>query len=108
MKFLTLALASAAVALLAGCATDSKSVAQQKPGAFVTYGCEGNRSFQVRFDAEHGTARVRSHEGSAELTKGSRGLYRDPDGDWILTLADASGTELVHRGVARYKNCAAR
>jgi len=108
MKFFTLALATAAVALLVGCATDGKSVAQEKPGTFITYSCEGKRSFQIRFDAEHGTARIRSHEGSAELTKGSRGLYRDPDGEWVLTLTGASGTELVHRGVARYKNCAAR
>jgi hypothetical protein len=63
---------------------------------------------QVRFDAESGTARIRTHEGSAELAKGSRGLYRDDGGEWMLTLSDASDTELWHKGSTKYKQCAAK
>ncbi|KAF0102049.1 MAG: hypothetical protein FD187_200 [bacterium] len=108
MKFQTLALVISAVALLAGCASGGKSMAEQAPGKFVTYSCEGNKSFQVRFDAESGTARIRTHEGSAELAKGSRGLYRDDGGEWMLTLSDASDTELWHKGSTKYKQCAAK
>lgn len=108
MKLQTLALVISAVALLAGCASGGKSMAEQAPGKFVTYSCEGNKSFQVRFDAESGTARIRTHEGSAELAKGSRGLYRDDGGEWMLTLSDASDTELWHKGSTKYKKCAAK
>lgn len=109
MKSLPLFIAVSAIATLGGCATGGgKSAAEQTPGKFITYTCEGNKSFQARFDAENGTARIRTHDGSAELTKGARGLYRDDDGLWILALADGNGTELVHKSKAQYKNCAAK
>lgn len=101
---LTLSLAS----LTAGCAsTERKSAAEMNPGKFVTYHCEGKKSFHARFNPEEGTARIRTHEGSAELTKGGRGLYRDDENMWILSLSDGNTTELVHKGKAKYKHCAA-
>ncbi|MEW5892712.1 MAG: hypothetical protein AB1697_06205 [Pseudomonadota bacterium] len=104
-----LATAATATFLIAGCATSGgKSAAEATPGKFVTYNCEGKKSFSVRFDAENGTARIRTHEGSAELSKGARGLYRDDGGEWILTLADGNGTELVYKSKAVYKNCTAQ
>ncbi|TCS71369.1 hypothetical protein EDC61_11096 [Sulfuritortus calidifontis] len=104
-----LATAVATTLLIAGCATSGgKSAAEATPGKFVTYSCEGNKSFSVRFDAENGTARIRTHDGSAELSKGARGLYRDDAGEWILTLADGKGTELVHKSKAVYKSCSAQ
>lgn len=108
MKSLPLFIAMTAIATLGGCATGGKSAAEQTPGKFITYACEGNKSFQVRFDAENGTARIRTQDGSAELAKGARGLYRDDEGLWILALADGNGTELVHKSKAEYKNCAAK
>lgn len=107
-KSLYVVLASSAL-ILGGCAaTGGKSAAEATPGKFVTYSCEGGKSFSVRFDAENGTARIRTHDGSAELTKGSRGLYRDDENTWILSLADGSGTEVVHNGKAKYKTCSAK
>jgi hypothetical protein len=108
MKTLPILLSVTAIAMLAGCATSGQSVAEKTPGKFVTYTCEGNKSFQVRFDAENGTARIRTQEGSAELTRGDRGLYRDDTGEWILTLAGGSSTELLHKGKATYKQCTAQ
>lgn len=94
-------------ALLAACASTGTSVAEKTPGKFITYQCDDKKSFQVRFDAENGTARIRTHEGSAELTRGDRGLFRDDAGEWILALSDGKGTELVYQGKAKYKNCSA-
>lgn len=108
MKSLPLFIAVTTIATLGGCATGGKSAAELAPGKFITYACEGDKSFQVRFDAENGTARIRTHDGSAELVKGARGLYRDDEGHWILALADGNGTELVHKSKAQYKNCTAK
>lgn len=108
MKSLPLVIAVAALVSLGGCASGGKSVAEQTPGKFVTYACDAGKSFQVRFDADNGTARIRTHEGSAELTKGERGLYRDDDGKWVLTLSSGSGTELMHGGKAKYTKCSAK
>lgn len=101
-------LAMTSALVIAGCATSGPaSVAESTPGRFITYTCEGKKTFSVRYDAELGTARIRTHEGSAELSKGDRGLYRDEAGEWVLTLAAGNGTELVHKGKAAYKNCSA-
>lgn len=109
MKSLPLCIAVSAITTLGGCATHGgKSTAELAPGKFISYACDGNKSFQVRFDAENGTVRIRTHDGSAELTKGARGLYRDDDGLWILALGEGSETELVHKSKAQYKNCTAK
>ena len=109
MHYLSLStLILAAAALTSGCATSGKSVAEQTPGKFITYVCDKNKSFQARFDAETGTVRIRSHDGSAELTKGDRGLYRDDLGQWVLALGEGNKTELMHGGKAVYTNCAAK
>ncbi len=108
MKTLAIALTAATFASLGGCATSGKSVAETTPGKFVTYVCEGKKSFSVRYDAENGTARIRTHDGSAELTRGDRGLFRDDEGQWVLSLADGNSTELVHKGKAAYTNCSAK
>lgn len=97
------------IALLAtGCATDhGKSVAEAKPDSFVTYKCENNKSFSARFSAETASVRIRTMEGSAELTKGDRGLYRDEAGHWILTLGADSSTELILKGKKTHAMCVA-
>lgn len=98
-----------AIALLAsGCATDhGKSVAEGQPDTFVTYKCENNKSFSARFSPETATVRIRTMDGSAELSKGERGLYRDEAGHWILTLGAENSTELVFKGKATNVKCAA-
>lgn len=108
MKHPLLLAAVVTFATLGGCASSGKSVAEATPGKFVTYSCEDNKSFQVRFDAENGTARIRTHDGSAELSRGDRGLFRDDGGGWILTLGDADSTELLHHGKVKYKGCKAK
>jgi len=107
MKMSQFALAAIVVSL-AGCAsTGGKSAAEMTSGKYVTYTCEGGKSFSVRYDAENNSARIRTHEGSTDLSKGSRGLYRDDEGHWILSLADGKNTELVYKSNAKYKNCKA-
>lgn len=107
--FLSKFTAVTAIALLAtGCATDhGKSVAEAKPDSFVTFMCENNKSFSARFSAETATVRIRTMDGSAELSKGERGLYRDEAGHWILTLGAESSTELVLKGKATHVKCVA-
>lgn len=108
MKMFQFALVTIVASLAAGCAsTGGKSAAEMTPGKFVNYACESGKSFSVRYDAENGTARIRTQEGSAELTKSGRGLYRDDEGIWILSLADGKNTELVYNNIAKYKHCAA-
>ncbi len=107
-KAISGSLSIALVLGFSGCAsTGGKSAAEATPGKFVTYSCEDKKTFSVRFDAENGTVRIRTHEGSAELSKGVRGLYRDDEGQWILTLGEGNGTELVYQSKAKYKACSA-
>ncbi len=108
MKLALIVLTMSLASLTAGCAsTTGKSAAEANPGKFVTYSCEDKKSFQARFNPEEGTVRVRTKQGAAELTKGGRGLYRDDENTWILALDVGNKTELVHKGKAIYKNCAA-
>jgi len=106
LKFTTVA----TIALLAtGCATDhGKSAAESAPDAFVTYACENGQSFSARFSSETATVRIRTMDGSAELVKGERGLYRDEAGQWILTLGAQDSTSLVHKGKATHTKCAVK
>ncbi len=108
MKLALIVIALTSATLLGGCASSGKSVAEATPGKFTTYTCEGNKSFQVRFDAENGTARIRTQEGSAELARGDRGLFRDDGGEWLLALGGGNSTELLHKGKAVYKACSAK
>lgn len=108
MSFLKLTTVTAIALLATGCATDhGKSVAEAKPDSFVTYACENSKSFSARFSAETATVRIRTMDGSAELSKGSRGLYRDEAGHWILTLGGESSTELIFKGKATHVKCVA-
>lgn len=108
MKMSQFALAAVVASLASGCAsTGGKSAAEMSPGKYVNYTCEGGKSFSVRHDAENNSVRIRTHEGSIDLTKSGRGLYRDDEGHWILGLADGKNTELVYKSNAKYKNCSA-
>lgn len=99
---------AAVVLSVAGCATNhGQSIAEANPDTFVTYSCENNKSFSARFSAETATVRIRTMEGSVELSKGERGLYRDVAERWILTLGAGNSTELVHKGQVTHTKCAA-
>lgn len=108
MSLLKLIVLSAITVLASGCATDhGKSVAEATPDTFVKYVCENDKTFSARFSAETATIRIRTLDGSAELGKGDRGLYRDAGGNWILTLGAESSTELVFKGKATHRKCVA-
>lgn len=93
--------------LAAGCAANGQSAAQARPDTFVTYSCEKNKSFRARFSTETATVRIRTKDGSYELSKGERGLYRDVAEHWILALGAGNNTELVHKGKVAYGLCVA-
>ncbi|MCX8098229.1 MAG: hypothetical protein N3F11_04365 [Casimicrobiaceae bacterium] len=97
--------------MLAGCATlgGGAPVAplERNAGNFVTFSCDGNKSFQLRWNAETKTIRFRGHEGGFELTRAQDGTFRDDSGEYQLKLADGKGTELLQKGQAKYKGCAA-
>lgn len=109
MSVLKMTAMTMTVLLASGCATDyGKSVAEAKADSFVTYACENNKSFSARFNTEAATIRIRTKDGSAELSKGERGLYRDEAEHWILTLGAESSTELVRKGKVVYSKCMAK
>jgi hypothetical protein len=98
----------AATLFLGGCAaTGGKSAAEASPGKYVNYSCENGKRFSARFDPETGSARIRTLEGSTELARGARGLFKDAGDEWLLTLSDGKRSELVHKGKLAYANCAA-
>lgn len=106
MSLLKLTAVSIIALLAAGCASDlGKSAAESSPDVFVAYACENNKSFSTRFSADTATVRVRTMDGSAELSKGDRGLYRDEAGHFVLTLGAESSTELIFKGKKIYANC---
>jgi hypothetical protein len=108
MSLLKMTAVTTIMLLAAGCATNhGKSVAEENPDTFVTYSCENNKSFSARFSAETATVRIRTLDGSVELSKGERGLYRDVAEYWILTLGAGNSTELVHKGKVTHTKCAA-
>lgn len=109
MSLLKITVVSTIALLATGCATNhGVSVAETTPEKFVTYTCDNSKSFSARFSAETATVRVRTMDGSAELSKGDRGLYRDEAGHWIMTLGAESSTELIYKGKAVYAKCAAK
>ena len=111
MSFLEISRISTAaltVLLVTGCATDhGKSVSENTAGAFVSYTCENGKSFSARFSPETATVRIRTMDGSAELSKGARGLYRDEAGNWNLRLGAEKSTELIHKGKITHTDCTA-
>ena len=108
MSLLKITAATLTGLLVAGCATDhGKSLAENNPDDFVSYSCENGKSFSARFSAESATVRIRTMDGSAELSKGDRGLYHDEAGNWILRLGAEKSTELIHKGKITHTQCVA-
>ena len=101
---LAYASALAAAALLAGCASSPSLPIGMKAGQFVTYTCEGGKTFQARAADDGSTVRVR-YEGGYELDNKGAGIY-EADG-WKLSTQGAAAAELVHNGKTLLKNCKA-
>lgn len=93
-----------AIALLAGCATKTPVPVGMKAGQFVTFNCEGGKSFQARAAADGSTVRVR-YEGGYELDSKGAGVY-EAEG-WKLVTQGPGATELMHNGKSIHKNCKA-
>ncbi len=92
------------VALLGGCATGSSVPMGMKAGQFVTFNCEGGKSFQARAAADGSTVRVR-YEGGYELDNKGAGVY-EAEG-WKLVTQGPGAAELIHNGKSVHKNCKA-
>ncbi len=91
-------------ALLGGCATSVALPTGMKAGQFVTFSCEGGKSFQARAADDGSTVRVR-HEGGYELDNKGAGIY-EAEG-WKLVTQGPGAPELIHNGKSIGKNCKA-
>ena len=91
-----------AVALLAACATSPVLPVGMKAGQFVTFSCEGGKSFQARAAEDGSSVRVR-YEGGYELDNKGAGVY-EAEG-WKLVTQGAGATELIHNGKSLLKSC---
>lgn len=91
-------------AALAGCATSTGLPTGMKAGEFVTFSCEGGKTFQARAAADGSSVRVR-FEGGYELDNKGAGVY-EADG-WKLVTQGPGSAELIHNGKSLQKNCKA-
>lgn len=91
-----------AISLLAGCASSPAVPTGMKAGEFVTFKCEGGKSFKARLASDGSTVRVR-YEGGYELDRQGAGIY-EAEG-WKLVTQGAGATELLHKGKPVLKNC---
>lgn len=101
MKALALSLAAA---VLAGCASTSVPAGMQS-GKFVTFACEGGKTFSARAAEDGATVRVRAHHGSAELERKADGLYEGEG--YRLSTQEPGGISLMHGGKPEGKGCKA-
>ncbi len=92
-----------AVTLLAGCASNPSVPAGMSAGKFVSFSCEGGKTFSARAAEDSKTVRVRGLHGSAELDMKSDGVY-EGDGYQLMTKGP-TGVTLMHSGEAAGKNC---
>ncbi len=93
-----------AISLLAGCASSPTVPTGMKAGQFVSFKCDGGKSFQARLASDGSTVRVR-YEGGYELDRTGAGIY-EADG-WKLVAQGPGATELLHKGKSSVKNCKA-
>ena len=103
MKTLVAPLLLAAV--LAGCASNPAVPDGMQPGKFVTFACEGGKTFSARVAEGGDTVRVRAHHGSAELDRKGDGVY-EGDGYKLVTQG-AEAVSLTHDGKPQGKACKA-
>ncbi|MDO9401514.1 MAG: hypothetical protein Q7T46_08735 [Polaromonas sp.] len=92
-----------AIGLLAGCASSPAVPPGMMAGKFVSFSCEGGKTFSARAAEDGKTVRVRGHHGSAELDMKSDGVY-EGDGYTLMTKG-ADGVSLMHSGKPEGKSC---
>ena len=97
--------ASMLLAVLAGCASTPAVPNGMQPGKFVTFACEGGKTFSARVAEGGDTVRVRAHHGSAELERKADGVY-EGDGYKLMTQG-AEAVSLMHDGKPQGKACKA-
>ncbi|MFN3630664.1 MAG: hypothetical protein ACK4XK_11520 [Casimicrobiaceae bacterium] len=114
MRKLSLSLLAGSIIIASGCATmgggtggSVPAVLTNNAGKFVTYSCEGNKSFQLRYNPETQTVRYRGHSGGIELARASDGHYKDDSGSMTLMLGDGKTTSISKKGKVEYKGCGA-
>lgn len=96
-----LQVAALSLGVLAGCAATSPAPAGLPAGKFVTFACEGGKTFALRAAEGGETVRVRAHHGSAELDRKADGVY---EGDGYR-LETSGGVSLLHGGKPQGQGC---
>jgi hypothetical protein len=72
-------------------------------GRFVTFTCEGSKTFQARWAEEGKSVRVRAHHGSAELSPTGAGVY-EGEGYRLVTQGEAA-VSLAYGGKPQATKC---
>lgn len=99
MKF-AFAVPLVGIVLLAGCATSASVPAGMKAGQFVSFACDGGKTFRARLADDGSSVRIR-YEGGYELDNKGGGVY---EGEGFKLLTQGT-TELLHNGKQAVKNC---
>jgi hypothetical protein len=87
--------------LAGGCATMESSTIEA--GKFVRFECEAGAPFSVRLSEDRGSARLRSKEGSVDLSRSDNQMYAG-DG-YSLSLAGEKGASLKHKDKMMGERC---
>ena len=91
------------LSLLGGCASTPAMPQGMKTGKFVSFACEGGKTFSARAAEDGKSVRVRSLHGSAELDMKSDGVY-EGDG-YTLVTKGTGGASLMHAGQSQGDRC---
>ena len=89
-------------ATLAACASTPAVPTGMQAGRFVTFACEGGKTFSVRAAEGGDSVRVRALHGSAELDRKADGVY---EGDGYRLTQEAGGASLSHEGKSQGSQC---
>lgn len=101
MKF-AFAVPLVGIVLFAGCATGPSAPTGMKTGQFVSFACDGGKTFNARLAGDGSSVRVR-YEGGYELDNKGSGVYEGSG--YKLVTQGAGAIELFHNGKSAVKNC---
>lgn len=103
-KFMKLIFAAplVGIVMLAGCATSPSVPTGMKTGQFVSFACDGGKTFNARLADDGSSVRVR-FEGGYELDNKGGGVYEGSG--FKLVTQGAGATELFRNGKSAVKNC---
>lgn len=95
------------VLVLSGCAsTGAPFPPGLAAGKFVTFSCEGGKTFSARAADDGRTVRVRAHHGSAELDRKADGTFEGEG--YRLMLGAPGAVSLSHGGKSQGEKCRAQ